>query len=517
VTGPEKVGDRPTQFAVQDALESDAAGPTPEPMPTQNITGKAARGFRWGLFGTLTIKFGSFAMSLVLARLLMPADFGAYAVALAVTQFIIHINDIGLIAATVQWRGKLEEMTATASTLALVFSVVIYAIFFVLAEPFANLAGTPEAAGVVRVLLLLILIDGVTAVRAGALMRNFQQDKIALANAAGFVVTAVVTIGLAANGAGGYSFAWGQVIGGVLTGVLILYWAKIPARFGIDRAVTRRLMVFGVPLAASLGVEALVMNADYVIVGNVLGATALGFYLLAFNISSWAPGVIGTAVRYVSIAGFSRLSEKESGLTAGAERALPLLLTGLIPIAVLVGTLSGPMIEVLYGAEWLPAARVLSLLMILTVVRMVTAFALDILTGAGSTRATFWINLGWGIVVIPVLLFATRAGGIESAALAHAVVGVVVALPLTAFALHRVGVRLTTIGRRLVRPLLAGALALVVCLVLQQLPAQPLVRLVVAGTAGLLTYAALAMSRKELRQAMARLRPRAEPEPTPAA
>ena len=71
----------------------------------------------------------------------------------------------------------------------------------------------------------------------------------------------------------------------------------------------------------ALGVEAILLNADYVIVGRVLGVTALGFYLLAFNISSWAPGVIGTAIRWVSVPSFARLSEEEGAMAPAALRS----------------------------------------------------------------------------------------------------------------------------------------------------------------------------------------------------
>ncbi len=497
-----------------------AAEERTDELSPRSIARRASRGLSWSLAGTLVLKLGSFVMALIIARLLVPADFGAYAIALAATHFVMHVNDVGLIAATVQWRGKLEEMSATASTLALAFSGLLYAAFWFIAEPFARLAGAPEAAGVVRVLTLTILIDGVTAVRAGALMRNFQQDKITKANAAGFLITAMLTIGLAAGGAGAYSFAYGQVVGGVLTGILIMVWAKVPLRYGVDKGVARRLLAFGIPLAASLGVEAIVMNADYVIVGNVLGATALGLYLLAFNISSWVPGVIGTAVRYVSVAGFSRLSEKDpSVLSAGVERTVPLLVTALVPIAVLMGTLAEPLVHVLFGFQWQPAATVLQLLMILTVVRMLTAFGFDILAGAGASKSALWVNLGWLVALIPALWVGTHRGGIRGAALAHVIVALLVALPLTGLALRGVGVRLSGIPRRVVRPLLAGALTLAVCLLLLRIPAAPVVQILAVGSAGLLTYVLTAFPRAQLRQWIALLpwKKNHRPEPVTAA
>src|SRR5262245_7802372 len=101
-------------------------------LSSGTIGRRAARGLSWSLVGSVLLKIGSFAMALIVARLLVPADFGAYAVALAASHFVMHVNDLGLIAGTVQWRGRLEEMAATASSIALAFSVVLYTIVWFL-------------------------------------------------------------------------------------------------------------------------------------------------------------------------------------------------------------------------------------------------------------------------------------------------------------------------------------------------------------------------------------------------
>src|SRR5205085_8562235 len=135
---------------------------------TESIGRQAGRGLRWSLIGTLVMKAGSFAMGLVLARLLSPADFGTFAIALAATSVLMRINDVGLIAATVQWRGRLEDMAPTAATLAMLFATGIYGVFWLAAPTFATAAGNGAAAPVVRLLALVLLLDGSTAVRSGA-------------------------------------------------------------------------------------------------------------------------------------------------------------------------------------------------------------------------------------------------------------------------------------------------------------------------------------------------------------
>jgi len=477
---------------------------------TESIGRQAGRGLRWSLLGTLLTKAGSFVMGLVLARLLAPADFGVYAIALAATGVLMHINDVGLIAATVQWRGRLEDMAPTAATLAAGFGIVTYGLFWLAAPAFAAAAGNRAAAPVVQLLTLIIVIDGLTAVRSAALMRNFQQGKLVTANSAGLAVNATVAISLALGGAGAFSFAWGQLAGAFVTGVLVFAFARVPVRVGFDRAVARKLMRFGVPLAASLGVEAVVTNVQFAVIGRLTGATELGFYLLAFNVSSWAQTVLGTAIRYVSVAGYSRLSEHdEEALSAGVQRSMPLLVTVVAPIVALTAVLAAPLVALLYGGEWAPAAPVLRVLVGLTLARMVTGLAMDVLMGAGATRATLWVNVGWAVVLLPTLWVATALDGIRGAAVAQTGVGILVVIPLAALALHRARVALAPLGPPLVRPLLAAGLAAAAAAAAAHVAGPyPFVRLVLAGTAGMLVYVPVAVPRDQLRQWLDALRRR---------
>lgn len=488
--------------------ESARAGGIPGGDGTLATVGaQAGRGLRWSLLGNVVLKLGSFALGLTLARLLTPADFGVYAVALAALNFLMHVNDVGIIAATVQWRGRLADMVPTGSTLAVVFSTGVYGLCWWMAPAFAELAGSPDAAGPIRLLTVGILIDGITAVRAGALIRRFQQDKLAWANLAGFVVNFVLAVVLAVHGAGPYSFVGGYVAGAALTGVLVFMLARLPLRFGLDRAVAARLMKFGLPLAAGLGVEAILLNADYVIVGRYLGVVAVGFYLLAFNISSWMQGLVGQAIRWVSVPAFSRLAEDGEALNEGVRRSVPLLVTIALPVAVVLGTMSSEVVVGLYGSRWAPAAAALPFLALLAVIRLLHWFAIDILTAVGATRATFWINLGWAVVLIPALMVGTSAGGIRGTAIAHAVVGLLVAVPLTLIFLYRSGVRPGPVLPALVRPFGGAVAAGAACwAVLTVLDLQAVLELCVGGAAGFAVYVAVVVPPRTLKAFVTRFR-----------
>jgi O-antigen/teichoic acid export membrane protein len=486
-----------------------------EPQVVETIGQRAGRGLRWSLLGTFITKMGSFAMGLALAHILAPADFGVYAIAIAATAVLMHINDVGLIAATVQWRGKLEDMAPTAASLAMALATLIYGLFWLAAPAFAAAAGNREATGVVRLLALIIVIDGITAVRSGALMRNFQQGRLVTANAVGLVANAAVAIGLALNGTGPASFAWGAVAGAAVTGVMVFKFGEVPFRYGLDRAIARRLLSFGIPLAASLGVEAFVTNVQFTIIGHLTGPVLVGFYLLAFNVSSWAQNTLGQAIRYVSVAGFSRLSEdNDAALSDGVQRSLPLLVIVVAPIIALTSALARPLIGFLYGDRWEPAAPVLTILVALTLVRMVTGLCVDALMGAGATRATLWLNLGWAAVLFPSLWVATQHDGIRGAAIAQVGVGFVVAIPLAAIALHRSNVKLRPVATALIRPILAAVLAgVATAAVVRHVGSIEFFQLAIGGIVGVAVYVPAAIPRAQLLEWIQLIRRRRQPAP----
>ncbi|HEX4814817.1 MAG TPA: polysaccharide biosynthesis C-terminal domain-containing protein, partial [Nonomuraea sp.] len=162
---------------------------------------------------------------------------------------------------------------------------------------------------------------------------------------------------------------------------------------------------------------------------------------------------------------------------------------------------------VVYGAQWNPAAGVLRWLAVMMVIRMMLSLALDILTGQGDTRATVWMNLAYGVVLMPALVAGAHLDGIRGTAVGQVVAASLVALPVAASFLHRAGVRLGPVAPSLVRPLLAAAAAAAVTALLDRLvDRHPVLELLLAGSAGLIVYVALVVPPARLRHLSGRLR-----------
>lgn len=420
------------------------------------LTQSMARGLKWSAGGVALVRAANILTGIALARLLVPEDFGVYAPAFALVNILIGVNDLGLLLAVVRWRGDLRVAARTANSIAIGSSTVLYVVAFVGAPSFAEAMGSPDSAAVLRVLALAIVIDGWTTVSHGLLAREFQQDRLIKADLAALPLSITTSVALALAGAGVWALAIGPLLGNIVTGALVYRAAPFRPGFGFSYPVARKMLAYGLPLAGTSLVEYGLLNVDYLIVSRATDLATLGIYLLAFNISSWPTKTITEAVRRVSIAGFAKLEDETEFLKAGFARALTTLLKAALPLVVAMALLAVPLIGFLYGEQWLPAAPVLQTLMALSFARVAIGFIFDLLVGVGRTRTTMALKTIWLVVLVPALVYGVRADGIQGAAVAHALVACLVALPLFAIGAQRAGADMVSVLRSMVRPVFAA-------------------------------------------------------------
>ncbi|MCM1972148.1 oligosaccharide flippase family protein [Streptomyces sp. NPDC002812] len=474
-----------------DTGTQDPSGAPPgAPDEAPSLGRKVGSAARWSLVNTMVMRLGNFAMGIVLARFFLgPEAWGVYGIAQTVLLVLLSANELGVSLAIVRWEGDPRRFAPTVLTLSAASSLLLYAALFALAPAVAGVLGSPEASGVLRVMCVVVVLDGLSQVPAGFLTRAFAQGRRMAVDAVNFVLSTAVTLLLAAQGWGAMSFAWGAVAGsaGALVGCCLA--APGTLRFGWDREQARALLGFGLPLAGASLLALGVANVPPMVVGSNLDQLALGFYVLAFNISGWPVRIVSEAARRVSFAGFSRLAESPKALADGFGRALGVLVTVTVPLCVLLGGLAGPIVVLVYGERWEPAARALPWLMALGLIRIGCELAYDCLVAIGRRRSLIAVQGLWLLLLVPVLVAGARTGGIAGVAQGQVLVAGAVVVPVYLVALHRGGVRLGIVARACAWPLLGGAVMAGAVLGLERLLGDGVLALLATAAAATLCYA----------------------------
>lgn len=438
-------------------------------MDNRALGGLASRALSWSFINTAVSRFGTLAIGIVLARVLGPQAFGTFAVATVALIAVLSFNELGVSLAIVRWPGDPKEIAATVTTISVVSSLALTIAAYVAAPTFATAMGDPAATDVVRLMMLCILVNGLVATPAALLQRQFRQGKRMIVDQVNVWVGAILSVSLALGGMGAMSLAIGRVVGTVLAAVLFIIYSPLPLRFGFDRTKVRQLLKFGLPLAGSSIIVFAVGYADQLTAGAMLGATALGYYVLAFNLASWPVSMFSQPLRSVAPAAFSRLQHDRTAMTRSLRSIIGLLASVSVPICLLLAGAADPIIEFVYGEVWAPAAPVLTWLAILAAFRIFFELAYDYLVVLGRSATIFTVQVVWLVVLIPGLILGAALWGLPGLAAVQVVIAALIVVPFYLWEFHKSGLAVSAVGRRARLPLVVGVLVGLIAAVLSKL------------------------------------------------
>jgi O-antigen/teichoic acid export membrane protein len=471
---------------------------TTESDGTPSIGRRVGRGALWSLANNVVLRLGTLAAGIALARILSPTDYGVFAVALVAMTLLQAFNELGVSLALVRWERPVQEFAGTAMTIAMGFSAGLYALVYLLAPPFCEAMGSPGAVGVLRVLCIAVVMDGIAAVPAAILNREFLQGKRFVSDAASFVVVTSLTIVLAVTGFGAMSFAIGRIGGNIVSVVTYLKLCPVKLKPQWDKSVAKELVRFGLPLAGSSLLVLSVTNLDKIIIGGWTNEVALGLYLMAFNQSSLPLQVFSEAARRVSLAGFSRMIDEPARLSRSLARGVALLMAASVPICTGLACYAAPMLAAVYGPQWTSAAAALQILAMLGLVRIVLFIGYDLLVAMDGNRVLLTLQGVWLIAMVPATIAGTHLDGIRGASLAQLLVAALIVLPAFAVVLRKRGLDLwpTVVACR--RPLVGAVLIIAGAVAVHALVAGPWPQLLIGMAVSVVVYVPVVLPMRAL-------------------
>lgn len=457
----------------------------------EELSGLVRRGVTWSLLNNLTLRVGTFAVSIALARILAPKDFGVYAIALVVQTILINLAELGLAADLVR-HGNLETRGPTIATLSLASSTALTVIMITTAHSVATAMGSAEATPVIQLMATTMILAGIGVVPFAKLQREFMQKQLFAIDAVSLLISTALTIMLALAGLGAMSLAIARVGAQLAVTVLQFAFTRQRLRFGWSADIARSGLRFGFPLSCAGLLALLLLNLDNVLVGRLLGPVPLGIYFLAFNISSWPTTIVGTAIRSVAMPAFAR-RQPADGRDDYADllRATTLVWIVALPIGTALAVLATQTIHVVYGTRWLDAATPLVGLGLFGALRVVFDLWVAYLTARGAAGALLWTQTAWIVTLCPVMYLAIGMDGLGGAGWSHALVAAVFMLPFYLLAMRRVGVPVEPLLRCFPPALAAIAPAALGAWFAATQIAQPLVSLFVGGVTLMAIYCAL--------------------------
>ncbi len=461
--------------------------------PPKSIGSSAARGVIWTTLASLANRLSGMLLFLILARLLLPAEFGILAAAQVFVALARALADAGLARTLVQ-RSQLRAAHLDSALLVTgALGALLSVAMFVSAPLIARIYELPDLKPVLMALAVMPVVAGLISVPESILRRQLRFRSVAARTVVAAVLSDIIGIVLALLGAGVWALVAQTISSAVIAAVVL--WSSVRWRPGAawERAAIAELLGFGSHVLGISLLGFLNRRAGELIIGITLGPVALGFFSVGMRILTLSLDILVANFGKVAVPVFSRVADDGQRLARAYLRVTEVTTLVAFPGFTVMALFGNQLAPVLFGSQWRDAGPILSILSLIGPAQSVAVFTNAIMLALGrSALALRWTAVN-AVVFVLVFLGASPFGMIAVAATYTTVSWV-----LMLIGIHLVrGISLVTFAdqvKTLSVPLL-GCLVMVPVVIALNLLTElgPVQQLLVGGPLALAAYAAVAL------------------------
>jgi teichuronic acid exporter len=352
-----------------------------------------------------------FGISMLLARFLQPADYGLIGMVLFLTGFLYVIQDLGFKRAVVS-TDEAQRALPTLVTISTAMGAMMALSLFTAAPLIAGFFRTPELTAVIRWMSLGLFFTGIRTVALATLRKQLMFKRVSISAGVCSFTASVVAVVMAWHGFGVWSLVTNLLLASLLNTISVLFFVRPKFTLKFDTDAVKDSISFALPMLGSALLWKFYDNADYLIIGRLLGKEDLGFYTLAFRLGTIVNEKIGGTISGVSFFGFSAMNARmdlvvRHWLSVTRKSAMISF-----PFFGLLAITAEDFVEVVLGQRWMPAVTPLRLLCTVGVLRSLVPIINSLMPAIGKPGYAFQFSLINAAVLPCSFYIGCKLGGI---------------------------------------------------------------------------------------------------------
>lgn len=382
----------------------------------------------------------SILISAILARLLMPSDFGLIAMVLVFSNFVAIFAGFGLTSAIVQKQEISDETLSSTFWINVGLGALLSVALACSAPLIAAFYSQPRLTPLIVFMSTTFFIGSFCNVSYSLLMKRMNFKALAIIGICVIAISGPIAIFLAFSGYGVWSLAWYTVLSSVFFAVFTLIYARWVPHFLLGLQHVKGLLGYGANLTGSSFVTYFAQNMDNLLVGRFLGSAPLGFYNLAYNLLVLPTTAVTDVVGSVMFPALSIIQHDIRLVRDAYVRANRYIAAISFPSMIWVLVAAPQLIRVVYGPKW---ASVILLIQIFALAGLELSIGENvwwIFTSQGRTDMMFKLSIFTTVVVLISFVVGIR-GGVEGVVIAYTVAIYLTAYPVFAIAFRLIDLK----------------------------------------------------------------------------
>jgi teichuronic acid exporter len=351
-----------------------------------------------------------FAVNIILARLLIPSDYGILAlltVFILISQVLIQS---GLNTALIQKKETDDIDFSSVFYTSLVAAMFLYAILFITSPFIASYYNMPGLKNILRILSIILFPGAFNSIQVARVSRDMQFSKLMYSNLGAVIISGAVGIGMAYSGLGVWALVGQQIVNQISVCVIMWFAVKWRPKKIFNFSRVKSLFSFGWKLLASTLLDTIYNNLQNVIIGKKYTSSILGYYNRGNQFPQFIITNINGAIQSVMLPALSSEQDDRARLKAMTRRSIKTSSYFVMPCMAGIIAAASPLVSVLLTDKWLPCVPFLQLMCVTYAVWPIHTANLQVLNAIG--RSDLFLKLEiikktYGIIVllITVLCF----------------------------------------------------------------------------------------------------------------
>ena len=375
----------------------------------QSLKERAVGGAIWKLAEKLGMQMMQIAIQIVLARLLLPEDYGI----IGLLSIFINISDVfisqGFTTALIQKKDADELDYSSVFFANMILSVTIYGIFYAISPAVAVFYKTPQLCSVMRVMSLNIIVGGFCAVHNAIISKTLQFKLSFMRNIANTITQGVVGIGMACFGGGVWSLVVAK-IAGTIVGMIILCgtvrW-KPKLIFSLNRI--KVLFRYSSKVLGTNLLNTIFNNIHSLIIGRFFSTADVGYYQRGQQIPQAAMVAVDGSMNEVLYPTLSLLQNEPERLKGALRRSMKTSMYIVLPMLMGLMVTARPLTLLLLTDKWLPCVPFMQLTCLITTFWPLSA-RIHALNAIGKSDVTLRLSIVSKILTLLMIAICIPLG-----------------------------------------------------------------------------------------------------------
>lgn len=344
---------------------------------------KVVTAMRWTVVARLLGQVSSWAITILVIRILTPEDYGLMAMVAVIVAFFYLINTLGLDAILIQ-RERIDEQTRReVFGFVILLNLAIFALLVAGAPLIADFYGEPRLTDITRVLAFQFVLWIFETLPQSRLGRELEFKRQSIVDLATLLAGSVVTLLLAYAGFGVWALVWGALLTTAtrMLGLNLICWQPCRPRFVFS--ALRAHIRFGTAATVDRVLRHVFAEVDKFIGGKLLGKELLGYYAVASHLAALPIHKLSGLINAVAFPAFARVQADPEKMRSYVLKASSVMSVVAFPVFFGMSSVAPELVIVLLGEKWVPATLALQLVSLAMPLRMLLNLFQPVLWGIG--------------------------------------------------------------------------------------------------------------------------------------